>query len=306
MNRIKRLAGNKWLRLALVLLVVGATFVVFAQYLVANPKIIDIIFGLHPAAIALLAIAYIGTIVANAFVLSVSLRMIGKRVGFGENVSLTGYSSVVNFFGPLQSGPGFRAAYLKQRHNVSVKKFLYATIVFYGFFAAMNGLVLFGALLFRSPSDKTVLLAASCILIVISASFLAYRFIPSIRTILSNIKVSSPYFWAIGLGALALSICTAAAYFIELLHVDVTITPVQAVIYAAAANLALFVSLTPGAIGFRESFLLLSERLHGIPADTVIAASIIDRAFYVLFLLALFVFLLAIGARAKLLKAKSR
>ena len=297
MNRIKRLAGNKWLRLALVLLVVGATFVVFAQYLVANPKIIDIIFGLHPAAIALLAIAYIGTIVANAFVLSVSLRMIGKRVGFAENVSLTGYSSVVNFFGPLQSGPGFRAAYLKQRHNVSVKKFLYATIVFYGFFAAMNGLVLFGALLFRSPSDKTVLLAASCILIAISASFLAYRFIPSIRTILKNIKVTSPYFWAIGLGALALSFCTAAAYFIELLHVDVTITPVQAIIYAAAANLALFVSLTPGAIGFRESFLLLSERLHGIPADTVIAASIIDRAFYVLFLLALFIFLLAIGAR---------
>jgi uncharacterized membrane protein YbhN (UPF0104 family) len=66
----------------------------------------------------------------------------------------------------------------------------------------------------------------------------------------------------------------------------------QSVIYAAAANLALFVSLTPGAIGFRESFLLLTRQLHQIPNDIVFAASIIDRAFYVVFLLVLFVVLL--------------
>ncbi|MES2876023.1 MAG: lysylphosphatidylglycerol synthase domain-containing protein [Patescibacteria group bacterium] len=306
MNELMKLFQNKWVRLVLIVLIVGATLVVFTKYLIDNPDIIGLIFSMHPAAIALLALAYVGTIVANAFVLSASLRMIGKRVGFVENVSLTGYSSVVNFFGPLQSGPGFRAAYLKQRHDVSLRKFLYATLVFYGFFAVINGLVILAALLARAPAGRVIPLAVSTLLIVVSASFLAYRFIPKLRDVTKNIKVTSLHFWAIGIGALALSLCTAAAYFVELLHVDVTITFLQTIVYAAAANLALFVSLTPGAIGFRESFLLLTQQLHQIPTDTVIAASIIDRAFYVLFLLALFLFLLAIGVRTKLRSSNRR
>jgi uncharacterized membrane protein YbhN (UPF0104 family) len=260
---------------------------------------------MHPAALALLTIAYVGTIVANAFVLSASLRMIGKRVGFVENASLTGYSSVVNFFGPLQSGPGFRAAYLKQRHSVSLGKFFYATLVFYGFFAAINAGVILIAIALRTPSNLASLIITGSIIAGGLVAWLAYRFIPKIHQAFKAIKLTDANFWLIGLGALALSLCTTAAYFLELIHVDPTVNFLQTTVYAAAANLALFVSLTPGAIGFRESFLLLTQQLHQIPSDVVVAASIIDRAFYVVFLLGLFLFLLAIGARAKLRKSKA-
>lgn len=303
LKRIKRALANRYLRLGLILLIVGATVFVFIQYLVTNPEVLGIVGGLHPAALTLLAVAYLGTLVANAIVLSASLRLIGKRVKFTENLSLTGYSSIVNFFGPLQSGPGFRAAYLKQRHGVSLKKFLYTTLLFYAFFACLNGIVLGVAIVARTPGSLAMLVALAGVLFVASCALLAYRSVPAVRTATKLIRLKDPYFWIIGLGALLLSLCTAAAYFLELIHVDVSVSFMQAIVYAAAANLALFVSLTPGAIGFRESFLLLSERLHQIPADTVIAASIIDRAFYVVFLLVLFGLLLAFGVRSRLVRS---
>lgn len=304
MNRLRSLLKNPRIRIALVVLIVGITLVVFGNYLITHPDVIRLIFSLSPAAITLLTMAYIGTILANAFVLSVSLRMMGKKVGFLENASLTGYSSVVNFFGPLQSGPGFRAVYLKQRHGVSLKKFLYATIVFYGFFALINGLVIAAAVVLRADSALMVPLILGGLAIAAVIIGLAYRFVPKFRSLLHAVKLTDPYFWLIGLGALALSLCTTFAYYIELLHVDTTVNFAQTIIYAAAANLALFVSLTPGAIGFRESFLLLTQQLHQIPGNVVLAASIIDRAFYVVFLLVLFLFLLGIGARTKLQQAK--
>jgi uncharacterized membrane protein YbhN (UPF0104 family) len=305
MQQLRRLISNPWVRLTLIILIVGATLAVFTQYLLTHPEIIGTVLGMHPAAIMLLTIAYIGTIIANAFVLSASLRMIGKRVGFVENASLTGYSSVVNFFGPLQSGPGFRAAYLKQRYGVSLGKFFYATLVFYGFFAAINAAVILIAIALRAPSSLAGLIIAGSLVAACLVIWLAYRFVLKIRQAFRAIKLTDGNFWLIGLGALALSLCTTAAYFLELLHVDPTVNFLQTTVYAAAANLALFVSLTPGAIGFRESFLLLTQQLHQIPSNVVLAASIIDRAFYVVFLLALFLFLLAIGARTKLRKPKA-
>jgi uncharacterized membrane protein YbhN (UPF0104 family) len=285
--------------------VIVATLVAFGIYISLHPAVLSSITSLSVATLLLLTTCYVVTILANAFVLWASLRLIKKPVGFFENISLTGYSSVVNFFGPLQSGPGFRAAYLKTKHGVGLKRFFYVTVVFYGFFALLNGLVIVFALL-GTLGRTYVPLAVVGIVLMAAALFLAARGSSKLVRVFQTINVANVNVWYIGLGALVLSLATAAAYFVELTHVDASITFYQALIYGAAANLALFVSLTPGAIGFRESFLLLTQQLHGIAPNTVIAASIIDRAFYVVFLLTLFVVLLVVGARARLKQSNVR
>lgn len=299
MDRIRTFAKDKRIRLPLAVVIITATLGLFGFYLVRNPSVLTNVTNLKPSTITLLTVAYVGTVVSNAFVLWASLRLIGKRVGFAENMALTGYSSVVNFFGPLQSGPGFRAIYLKSKHGVTLKRFLYATIIFYGFFAAINGLVILTATLLSISPSAQPLAVVSILLITISIVGLAANS-ARVRTALNGLRLANPYVWLIGLGALLVTLTTAMAYFVELRHVDSAITPAQTIVYTAAANLALFVSLTPGAIGFRESFLLLSQRLHEIPTDIVIAASVIDRAFYVVFLLAMFIVLLLIGVRGRI------
>jgi uncharacterized membrane protein YbhN (UPF0104 family) len=90
-------------------------------------------------------------------------------------------------------------------------------------------------------------------------------------------------------------------YYIELKTVSKSVSFKHALVYSGAANFALFVALTPGAIGFRESFLLLSRRLHHISTSVILAASIIDRGVYLVFLAILFVFVIVfhVGKRLK-------
>jgi uncharacterized membrane protein YbhN (UPF0104 family) len=299
MSRLVRLIKAKRFRQTAAVVVILLTFTVFGYYLATHPEIARSIIKLNPLTLVLLSLAYSGTIAANAFVLYVSLRLIRKHVGYPENIALTGYSAVVNFFGPLQSGPGFRAAYLKKRHNVSLKRFFFVTVVFYGFFAAINSLILASSLL--SKVSGMWLLVVVCVgLAGVGFAIWLVNRAQRLRAVMQTINLTDLNFWYIGLGAFLLSAATTIAYHIELTYINGSIHLIQTIVYTAAANLALFVSLTPGAIGFRESFLLLSQRLHEIPADTIIAASILDRAFYVVFLLVLFIALLLFGVASKL------
>lgn len=302
MNAFRRFVRNRRARQIAAVIIIVITLAVFGYYLYSHPAMLSSLTSLGIGTLLLLTTCYAGTVIANAFVLWASLRLIKKPVNFFENISLTGYSSVVNFFGPLQSGPGFRAAYLKTKHGVGLKRFFYVTIIFYAFFALINGVIIVLALL-GTLSGAYLPLALVGVILIGTSLVLAARRSSKLAVLFESVNLTNLNFWYIGIGAALLSLATAAAYFVELTHVDASITFYQSVIYGAAANLALFVSLTPGAIGFRESFLLLSQQLHGIAPDTVIAASIIDRAFYVVFLLVLFLLLLSFGARARLKQA---
>lgn len=283
------------------ILVVVATLAVFGWYVATHPEVVDVLLGLSPWVVVLLTIAYTLTIVVNALVLHWSLAYVNRSTPLLDNALLTGYSSIVNFFGPLQSGPGFRAVYLKHRYKVEIKRFLAATAVFYLFLAALNGAVVLVAAALSFPQWRVPLAA----LVVLGLAVLRPFIVRVGRTergrmILDAIRFDNRYFWLTGLGALLLSLTTAAAYGVEVYYVTDGVSVWQLLVYTAVANLSLFVALTPGAIGFREAFLLFSQKLHGISPDVIAAVSIIDRAFYVAFLLVMFLLLVATNSRKKL------
>lgn len=286
--------------------IIGATFAIFFWYIKTNPKTLDAVLSLDLGTLLLLTIAYSFFTIINGFVLFYSLRLLDYRVPFFENILLTGYSSIVNFFGPLQSGPGFRAVYLKKKFNVKLRDFLVTTVIFYAFFAIINGLILAVAAYIRYPNP--LLIGVFVLLVIgllITLPYLIKRS-KKVRQLVEKININDRNFWMIGFGALLLTCITALTYFIELNHVNQTISLLQSAVYAATANLSLFVSLTPGAIGIREAFLLLSQQLHGISTANIVAASVIDRAFYVLFLLAMFVVLLLAGSKRRFASASNR
>jgi len=193
---------------------------------------------------------------------------------------VTAYSSIINFFGPLQSGPAFRAIYLKKRHKVSLKRYALASLVYYFFYAFFSWICLLSGL---------VGWWALVLGIIGLIGLLALSNLPSKR--IMEIKTLNKRGVILTASATALQVMILIAiFYIELKSVDPKITLHQAITYTGAANFALFVSITPGAIGFRESFVLATQQLHNIPNITVVAASLLDRAVYVSMLL-----LLAIG-----------
>jgi len=298
---------SKLFRQLLVVGIIVLTFGIFIWYGASHPKIISTVLGLNPIIIVFLAIAYSLTILANGIILHFSLSYVRRKTSILDNILLTGYSSIVNFFGPLQSGPGFRAVYLKKKYGIEIKKFLLATFVFYLFFGVINLIIVIIAGLVQKPEWRPAIIITALALALLSPLLLRLALKKErIRAFIGSMRLKDKNFWLIGAGAVGLTLSSGLAYFIELNEISGHIGLGQVLVYTATANLSLFVSLTPGAIGFREAFLIFSQQLHAIPTTTIFAASVIDRAFYVAFLLVMFIVLLVINGRKKFLPSLTR
>jgi len=260
----------------------------FSWYLHTHPSLLNQLSQVDLWRLVLVITLYGCMTIVLMIIMHYSLLLAGTKIAVKENALLSIYSSIVNFFGPLQSGPGFRAIYLKQRFGIKYKEFIRFSLIYYGFFAFFSAVFLF------VPS-LPIWLAALILACVIALCAVVLR---NQRVSLS--KFSSHHILKLGMATLLQVLLVALIYFVELRGVNSQISIRQAFIYTGAGNFALFVSLTPGAIGFRESFQLLAHRLHHIPSDTVIAASVIDRSIYLVFLGILFMLALSLHTKDQL------
>lgn len=295
MASLKKWASNKRLRSILGVLILVATVLLFINYGRSHPGTFSQIGQVGLPVLLLVLFLYTLFVGTNAVILFINIRMCSRRISLQDGLLLTAYSTLVNFFGPLQSGPGFRAVYVKKKFGISLKSFGIASLFYYGFYALFS----LSFLLMGFAQAWIALI----VLLAVGAGTLTF-----IRKRLQSPEARSlvhPKLIAgVGLVTLVQVFLISLIYFTELRSLDAGISFRQALIYTGAANFGMFVSLTPGAIGIRESFLLFAERLHHIPESTVLAASLMDRAIYFVFLGGLFV-LISLFHVNKRLNAKS-
>ena len=269
-----RYMSRKLLKSIATVLVLIITISGFIYYFVTHPLVRQQLSHTSFGTLALIFVLYLGVVGAISLVTFTTLLLCKLRLNAGESTLLTAYATVINFFGPLQSGPAFRGLYLKRKHGLHLKQYALATIVFYALYAGISGLFLLSGVLgwWLLPASAVALIA----IIIVQKSTLP------IAVRLRELNLTAVYALA---GATLLQLTLVVViYFVELRSISPGIHFGQAVIYAGAANFALFVSITPGAIGFRESFLLFSQRLHHISSDTIVAANILDRSMYIVLL----------------------
>lgn len=258
-------------------IIIIATLLAFVWYVKAHPWVMTQLKATPFSTIMFIVLAYAASLSALAFILQVSLKLYDKILPYGENFLLTAYSSIMNFFGPGQSGPGVRAVYLKVKHGFSLKRFMFVTLIYFAWFAFISGLMAGAAVLPWWVTTFGVIGIAGASTLVIR------HFVGKSKVSLIPVEAKSKLariILLIGLGTAAQLFFIATAYFIELKSVDQTVSLGQAISYTGTANFALFVSITPGAIGIREAFLLFSQQVHGVSPETITAASILDRAVY--------------------------
>lgn len=270
-----------------------ATVASFVWYAKRHPEILQQIKALPLDTIVVLIALYGVILFALILVTRASLQLYKKHMGAQENLLFNAYSLLINFFGPGQSGPIFRGVYLKKRHDLGVKPYMFTLLIYYGFYAVISVMCMFVG---TWPVWQTGLV----MLVVAGVSWQVIRYYKKRSKIgdLSGFSVTT-IGWIFA-AALLQVICLAVIYGFELHRVGADVSIGQILSYTGVANFALFVALTPGAIGIREGFLLFSQNLHHIDSSTVIAASVIDRAVYLLFLGLLFVLVLGLHAKRKL------
>lgn len=286
---------HRHLKVAISLAAVLLTFSIFGWYLMTHPEVWRQLMDLESWRVGVLLLLYSLVTLALAVVLHISVVMCSKKLTNKQAFSVTASSSLANFFGPLQSGPGVRAVYLKQKHNIPIKRYGLMTLYYYGFYAVFSGLFLLSG----DPTWRWPLLA---LLVAGAAGTFYYLKLQSKRR--SNPPVQLTSLAKMAAATLFQLLCIVAIYFVELTNLNPGISLGQVVSYTGAANFSLFVAFTPGAIGIREAFLVFSEQLHHINPQTVIAANVIDRSVYVLFLLLLFILLIVTHSKVKFSKKK--
>lgn len=295
LSSTRQFMRRKHVKNILIVLVLSLTLAAFVRFFIQHPQYFDQLKQVSPwwiAAVVALNIPMVGLLV---LIYDACLALCGKKLAWKENFLLTSYSSIVNFFGPLQSGPGVRAAYLKTKHKVRLRDYSLATLIYYGMFAFFSALFL---LVGTRPWWQTLL--------ALSAVTLGSWFV--IRTFRrrdsaaddSQFRLHGDTVLRLIILSFLQVLLTAITYFVELKAVNPHIGWGQAMSYAGAANFALFVSLTPDAIGFREAFLVFSQHLHHVSTANILSANIIDRGSYVIFLTLLFAVVLLTHAKNRL------
>lgn len=259
---------------ALSIIIISLFIAFFAYYIVTNPSVLVSISKIGLLAGISILVFYFIVLLTNLAVMQVAIKLHDKSLTLKKGFLLSIYASVINFFGPLQSGPGVRAVYLKAKLKLRIRDYTYAMLVYYLAFGLLNLSLIFIAIAWWLTIIGVIL---SLVLTIIASRFF---------------RSPKRLFYAISIFVITLIqvVMLVAIYNTELQSVSSSaLTILQTASYTGSANLSLFVSLTPGGIGIREAFLVFSQSLHQVGLSSIVAAGVIDRALYVIFLGILFV-----------------
>ncbi len=293
MKNLKNLPIVRWFtkyQKAIGIAVIVATIGLLIWYVSIHPEILRSVLKTSPWVLLGLLALYSAMIGVNVLITYYTIKLCRKTLPLKNTLYLSTYSSVINFFGPLQSGPAVRAAYLKTKIGLRIRDYTYTMLFYYFAFAAINVSLLF---LTKAPILTILGIAAGVVLIIFGTRY--FKFADRARYIL-----------AIYIVTVIQVVITAVIYLIELHATGTSASVGQSLVYAGSANLSLFVALTPGAIGVREAFLLFTQSLHGISPASIVSAGILDRAFYVVFLVAIFLVASAFHVKDTVIPKKSR
>jgi len=227
-----------------------------------------------------------------ALILTAILRVCNKEIPVRVNLMLNAYSTFLNYFLPGQGGPVLRGLYLKGRYKLPFSHYIFATLTYYIFYAAISMLLLVGG---ATSWWKTLI----GVIIISFAAYFASRFYARKHHLSGrglNFSLPNLAFMLFATGVQA--ICQVAIYWVELNSVSPGVKINQVISYTGAANFALFVNVTPGAVGIRETFLFFSEKLHHITNAAIIGSNVLDRSVYIIFLAIMFLVLLVVRGKS--------
>lgn len=224
----------------------------------------------------------IGVVLSLLFISTVKLNR--THIKLIPSLVVNAKSLFINFFIPGQAGPVYRAYYLKTEHKVKLVDFSLALLIYYLFYALISAnLLIFGSLKFAYSAPISLLF-------YVISYFAIKRYL--LKKGIKRLHLKKQFIVNIFILTLIQIVILASIYLLELHFINPTTSIRQVLAYTGIANLALFVALTPGAIGIREAFLIFGNKITGISTAQVAVASVIDRSLYISFLVIIGFFIL--------------
>ncbi len=230
-----------------------------------------------------------------------TLGAFNKNISFRESNYIAIITAAGNFFGPLLGGASIRAVYLKKKHNLEYSKFistmygyylitytnyaaiaLVALVAIYTHFGYINGLKVTGLFLLA-------VLFAGIVAIVMPTKYAIglsnMRVLRPLRKHLQmaingwgEIKVHPGLIRSLAIISFVVFLILVTESFIlyNLFSADVFFASV--VLYTVMGVFTMLISITPGAIGFREGLYLLIPSVLLLDSTQIIQMATVDRS----------------------------
>ncbi len=250
----------------------------------------------------------------NGLCISVFLRGYKLYMPLLESYYLSYITTWGNYFGPLQSGLGLRALYLKRKYDFPLSLFLTTMYGNYILVFFVNGIIslLTLAMIYEITGITsyplilfftTVVLVTAVIIYFPSSSILFRDFLLkgkiAILHKLSKIfqgwiklRKNRSLIYKLILLTLSNFFLWSIMYYLEYKAIGINLSIPQTLLFTTITSSTILVSITPGGIGIREGIQLLFSKFIGISELDVIAVAILDRGLLFLSLILLYIFFL--------------
>ncbi len=257
------------------------------------------------AEVSIIALVLIGLTkmllsIVNGLFMKWSVEVFTKRMKLSEGIYVAVLSAIGNFFGPLLGGAAIRAVYLKKIHNLSYSLFTSTLAGYYVIVFAANSLLAVVSLIFLSntnPSPGLFLFFTAWLVVMVMMMFarlpkrerltkfekrrlpkflitVVYDIENGWRRLISHRGLVPKLFFLACCGF----IITFLTGLLEFNAINASISIAGLGLYTAVSTSSMLVSLTPGAIGIRESLLLVTSSAMGVTTSQILQVAVIDRA----------------------------
>lgn len=280
-------------------------FLLFGYYFFQNRNEFSRLLDIPLPYLLFILLGQLIVVVSNIGILIVLVRIASRRIALLPAIRVIAYSSVINFFGFLQGGLGFRGFYLKKYLDISLKTYSLLTLLQYAVLFGLTGTAIgLGFLMIYPDYGGLVLPGVAALLVMGGLVFYGSRFhkIPTLHKLEAVWPLAVKQKGDIGLlflFAVLQLFGSFMAYGFELHALGADFSLSALLIFAGLAQFSILFALTPGAIGIREVLLLLvAEQIH-LTTETVILSATIDRLIYFVTLACLLPFYFSFKDRAK-------
>lgn len=290
------------------LTILVVSIVVFTIYFIKHREDFTPLLHVNPVYLGLLVLAYTGSLFINGIFIKVILVPFNKVISVSESFYVSLISSVGNYFAPIGAGLGFRAVYLKRRHNLAYGDFI-ATVagnyVLVFLVTSLAGLIGLGLTRHQTGHAYWVLMAVFAGLFVIDLMLMSVKIARFIASQLERLrfarfiarllqKIVEGWLLIIndkrlitrllGLTVIGLPLLLLTIWLVlSSIHLHVSFSGL--LLLAALSSLSVFINITPGNIGIKEAVFIFSSQAIGLSTPQILSYSLIDRGvlFAVLF-----------------------
>ncbi len=285
--------SNKKLRLSISILVLA----VFAIYFFMNTAKFKPLLSVNIWLLLVIALGDVLGIFSNGLFTKFILRPFNKYIGLLESFYVSLISSIGNFFAPIGAGFGFRAVYLKKRHDFAYSNYISTLAGNYIIVFLVNSLAgLIALYLLRGKANSQyAVLAITFAAIFLFALILSLVKLPklknrgsgSARKIINNIHVVSEGWNRITsnkrlmlqlIGLTVFNLLLVMGITLAIIHsLHLSIGFAQLLLMSVLSFLSLFINITPANLGIKEAIYIFSSTVIGFSVSQILLIALIDR-----------------------------